>query len=186
MRTFIALDLSQEIRSELARLEEILKSAGADVKWVNPENIHLTLKFLGEIEENAVGEIKKALDGVASVRKAFGISLFKAGAFPSLDNPRVIWVGIDKGCAETEEIAKGAEEALEKLGFAKEERPFSAHLTIGRVRSGKNKHALKEKLASIAVRPATCAIKHVTLFQSTLTPKGPIYTALYTAEFKGM
>jgi len=189
MRAFIALELSEEIKEELSRLEAELKKSDADVKWVKPENIHLTIKFLGNIQEttegNKIEQIKKILDGISSQTKPFGISLFKLGVFPSLDYPRVIWTGIDKnGNAFAEKIAVLIEEKLEMVGFPKEKRPFSAHLTLGRVRSGRNKAELKQKVSSLVVQIKSCTINHATLFQSTLTPRGAIYTPLYTATFK--
>ncbi len=184
MRTFIALELSEEMKEELARLQEELKKAGQDVKWVNPENIHLTIKFLGNTDESKIEQIKKILDDTSSQTRPFEISLFMLGAFPSLEYPRVIWAGIDKGCAEAEKIAALAEKRLENIGFGKEKRPFSAHLTLGRVRSGRNKSELKEIISSLEVKPISCAIKHITLFQSTLTPRGSIYTSLHAAVFK--
>ena len=184
MRAFIALELSEEIKEELSRLQEELKKTGADVKWVNPENIHLTIKFLGNAGESKIEQIKKILEDISSQTGPFEISLFKVGAFPSLDHPRVIWAGIDKGCAEAEKIAALAEGKLENMGFEKEKRPFSAHLTIGRVRSGRNKAGLKEMISSLEVKPKSCAIKHITLFQSTLTPRGSIYTSLHAAKLR--
>jgi 2'-5' RNA ligase len=186
MRTFIALELTDEVKSELSRAQGALKEAGADVKWVKTENIHLTLKFLGNIDDDKLEQIKKALDEIAGAFRPFEASLFKLGAFPTLDRPRVIWAGIDKGCAETEAIAKSVEESLEKLGFPKEDRSYSAHLTIGLVKSGKIKAALKEKLLKFSVEPRAWPVDNITLFQSTLTPKGPIYTPLYLAKLKGM
>jgi 2'-5' RNA ligase len=176
MRAFIALELSDEVRAELARLESALKETAADVKWVKPENIHLTLKFLGNIEEAKAEEVTAVLNNIASRNHAFEISLFKLGGFPSLNYPRVIWVGIGKGCGETDKIAKSIEDELEKIGFPKENRPFNAHLTLGRVKSGRNKAELKEKLLALELRRASCAVSHITLFESKLTPHGPIYT----------
>ena len=185
MRTFIALELSNEVREELSRLQEELKKVDADIKWGKPDNIHLTLKFLGNVEEAKIAEIKKLLDNISSREKPFETSLFKLGAFPDLNYPRVIWVGIDKGCSEIEKIAGLVETELEKINFSREKRPFSAHLTLGRVKSGRNKAELKEKVSSLQVQPKSCTINNITLFQSTLTPKGPIYTPLYAARFTG-
>lgn len=184
MRTFIALELSEEIKEELGRLQDELKAADAEVKWVKPQNIHLTLKFIGNAEESKIEEIKKILESISSQNHPFEISLFRPGAFPELNRPRVIWVGIDKGCAEVEKIAKIVSDELEKTGFPKEERPFSAHLTLGRVKSGRNKARLKEKILSLETRPTSSAINHITFFRSTLTPSGAIYTALCKAKFK--
>ncbi|OGW75460.1 MAG: 2'-5' RNA ligase [Omnitrophica bacterium RBG_13_46_9] len=182
MRTFIALELSEEVQEELARIQGNLKYAGADIKWAKPDNIHLTLKFLGEVEENKLGQIKNILDRIASDNKPFELKLFKLGGFPSLDQPRVLWVGTDNGCVEAETIARSIEEGLEKIGFPKEDRPFRVHLTLGRLKSGKNKVQLRQKLLSLEVQPKSCAIRHITLFQSTLTPSGPIYKPLHISK----
>lgn len=189
MRTFIAIDLSNETKEKLKLIQAELKRSDADVKWVDPENIHLTLKFLGEITEEQAGRIKETLNKIASNLKPFEITLSGIGAFPKLDYPRVIWVGIEKGKKETEEIAKRTEDELEKLGIEKEERAFTAHLTIGRVRSGRNKDALKDRVNSLNLQPTTyhllpTNVNAIYLYQSTLTPKGPTYTPLHTAAFQ--
>ncbi len=184
MRTFIALDLSENVKRELSRLRVKLQEVNADVKWINIPNIHLTLKFLGEINDEKVEEIKKAIDMVCASAKTFKISLFKLGAFPSVDSPRVIWTGIDKGCNELENLALTLEDILEKTGIPKEDRQFQAHLTLGRARSSKNRDALKDKLKKLEVKPEACVIDRMVLYRSQLTPKGPIYTVLYEAAFK--
>jgi 2'-5' RNA ligase len=183
MRTFIAIALSPEIRRGLAGIQSELKRSDADVKWVEPENIHLTLKFLGEVTKEFLPKVKEVLAGVASRFKPFEISIAGIGAFPKLDYPRVVWVGIEKGKAQTKAIAEKLDEELEKLGFAREEHEFSAHLTIGRVRSSKNKERLKQLITDYGLRITDYEqIETVTLFQSTLTPNGPIYTSLCEAK----
>lgn len=182
MRTFIAIDLSEEAKRELAKLQSELKKSNADVKWVEPENVHLTLKFLGEVTDEYVIKVKEVLDKIASQFKPYEIMLSGIGAFPKLDYPRVIWVGIEKGKIETKEIADKIEEELSKLDFQKEDREFSAHLTIGRVRSPKNKQTLKEKLQTLDCKLYTvnCTlVSSINLYQSTLTPQGPLYTCLH-------
>ncbi len=181
MRAFIAIELPDDVRRKLASIQEELKKANADIKWVKPENIHLTLKFLGNIPDDKIEKIKALLDKIASRHGKFEAILFKIGAFPKLEYPRVIWVGMDKGCNLAEEIAVKIEDGCEHIGFAKEKRPFSAHLTLGRVRTGKNKVALKEKLLSTAVKPQSFIVDKIILFQSTLTPRGPIYTPLHSS-----
>ena len=188
MRTFIAIEISAEIRATLAQAQSHLKYSGADVKWVEPGNIHLTLKFLGEINEEKCAKITAALDSIAKTIAPFEISLKDIGAFPKIDFPRVIWVGLDKGTRESIELAGKIDEALSKIGFAKETRPFAAHLTIGRVRSAKNKEALKEKVEKLQGQVASSrvqgyVVKSVIIFQSTLTPTGSIYTKLHEAPF---
>ena len=183
MRTFIAIDISDEIREVLGRIQEHLKYSGADVKWVDNKNIHLTLKFLGEISEEKCEEIKSLLDEVCKSIKQFEVTIKDIGAFPKIDFPRVVWAGLENGATESRALAERIDDALSKIGFEKESRPFAAHLTLGRVRSPKNKVALKEKMAACqvpSVKPHL--ITSVTLFQSTLTPKGSIYTKLHESH----
>jgi len=184
MRTFIAIELSDEIRSSIDQIQSHLKYSGADVRWVEEKNIHLTLKFLGEITEEKLQQVIAALEIIAEEVKPFEISIKDIGAFPKIDFPRVIWVGLDKGALESAELAKKIDDALSKIGFEKESRPFAAHLTIGRVRSPKNKEALKQKISTLNSKFSTKIqlISSVTLFQSKLTPHGPIYTKLHEAK----
>lgn len=184
MRLFIAIELSPEIRDALAQVQSHLKYASADVKWVEKDNIHLTLKFLGEVDEKKLQQVIAALEIIGKENSAFEISIKDIGAFPKIDYPRVIWVGFDKGAKESTELAARVDEELSKIGFQKETRPFAAHLTIGRVRSPKNKEALKEKLTSLPVcrLAGSQSIKSLILFQSTLTPTGPIYTKLHESN----
>ncbi len=183
MRSFIGVELDHVIKEELAQLQERLRDSGADVKWVRPGNIHLTLKFLGNVAEERISEIASILDNLARNNKPFAISLFKVGCFPRLESPRVVWVGIDQGCSEAERIADTLEDELEKLGFLKEKRKFSAHLTLGRVRSPKNRKNLVEKIKALDYKSsARMNVCKLTLFKSTLTSQGSIYTALHEAN----
>ena len=189
MRTFIAIELSDEIKTALAQVQSHLKYSGADVKWVEPANIHLTLKFLGEIDDKTCETVKSILDEIAKDTQPFEISLKDAGAFPKIEFPRVIWVGLDKGAKESTDLANRIDVALStEIEFDKESRDFVAHLTIGRVRSGKNKQGLKEKLLSLETQVASSkaqgyVVKSVILFQSELTPAGPVYSKLHEAKF---
>ena len=183
MRTFIAIELSDQICEALAQIQAHLKYSGADVKWIETANIHLTLKFLGDITEENCGKIKSILDEIVRSIKPFEMSIKDIGAFPNINYPRVIWIGLDKGTVESKALAEKISEEVLKIGFQKEPRPFAPHLTIGRVRSPKNKEALKEKIGSCQlpmVKPQL--ISSIILFQSTLTPKGPIYTKIHEAK----
>lgn len=185
MRTFIAIEISNEIKTVLDRIESHLKYSGADIKWVKPENIHITLKFLGEVKEEKIKELKMVLDEVGKITRPFDISIKEIGAFPRIEFPRVIWVGLDKGAAESTALAAKVEEALSGIGFQKETRPFASHLTIGRVRSPKNREALKEKVTGYkSPISGHQTVSSIILFQSTLTPKGPIYTKLHESAFR--
>lgn len=180
MRTFIAIPLTEQTHQELARLQDNLYKSGADVKWVVSSNIHLTLKFLGEVDDEQVEKVKASLAGIVKQHRPFNIRLAKIGAFPKISSPRVVWVGIDEGYEECKALAKSIEDAMGKLGFEKEERAFSPHLTLGRVRSSKNKAQLIaciEKEKDFAFHDKV-SVDKVMLFASTLTPKGSIYTPL--------
>lgn len=178
MRLFIAVELSKEIKKELTALEEKLKSSAADVKWVKPDNIHLTLKFLGETKEEQIEPIKKILNGLAEKFKVFKTEITGLGSFPSLKSPRVIWIGLNN-ISVILEMVKLLEEELDKLGFPKEKRDFQPHLTLGRVRSPKNIDILKETLAkNLDFKAGVLEVRDVFLIESKLTPSGPIYTTL--------
>jgi len=188
MRTFIAIGLPQEIKDALACLQNKLKQSGADIRWVEPQNIHLTLKFLGERDDKKLEKIKQILEEVAKNISPFRIRLFSLGAFPKINFPKVIWVGIDKGDNETIEIAKELEERIAQLGIPKEDRPFSSHITIGRMKSPLNRERLIQNLQelenSLGEQNLEFVVTKITLFKSTLTPKGPIYEVLKETSLK--
>jgi RNA 2',3'-cyclic 3'-phosphodiesterase len=188
MRAFVAIEVSDEIKNILGQIEAYLRYAGADVKWARPEVIHLTVKFLGEIDEKQCEDVKAALEAVVKTTAAFEMTLKDIGAFPAIEHPRVVWVGIEEGAAEITALASRIESSLEKLGFAREERPFSPHLTIGRVRSPLNIVKLKEKVLTAASQfrmpeIGTHKVTSVILYKSTLTPQGPLYVKLHEAGF---
>ncbi len=188
MRTFIAIELPKEIKTSLSRLQEQLKRTGADVRWVEPGNIHLTLKFLGEIDTEHLEKINLILEQTARKHTPFKTNISSLGAFPKIGFPRVIWVGIRQGDEETKKIAGYLEEEIEKIGIAKENKAFSSHITIGRVRSQKSKEKLIRELNNLAgyfgKENLAFTIKKITLFKSNLSPKGPTYEILKTANLK--
>lgn len=188
MRAFIAIELPQEIKDFLSSIQEQLKSTAADIKWVAPQNIHLTLKFLGEVDDKKLEKIMDILKYISKDKNAFYIRLSSVGAFPKTNFPRVIWIGLDKGDEETKQIAKALEEEIAKIGIPKEARPFSSHITIGRVRSGLNRDKLVKQLMDLADSPGKKTLEFkvttLSLFKSTLTPKGPIYENLKEVHLK--
>jgi len=185
MRSFIAIELTEEIKDKLSKIQDELKKSNADVKWVDPKNIHLTLKFLGDVEEKRLEDIKRILKRISEKYKEFSIELHQIGAFPKISSPRVIWIGIEKGKLELSQFFLELEDELKNIGFKKEEREFSAHITIGRVRSGLNRIKLIEEIKKISSAPKlNSSVNKITLFKSTLTPKGPIYEVIYEANLK--
>jgi len=188
MRTFIAIDLPKEVKNSLLVIQEKLKASAADVGWIAPENIHLTLKFLGERNEKKIQKFKEILIEVANNQNSYQIHINSLGAFPTNNSPRVIWVGIEQGDQETKSLALKLEEKIAKAGVAKEDRPFSSHITIGRTRSPLHREQLIQELnnlpAGIAQKLLVFPVKKITLFKSTLGPKGPTYEILQEASLK--
>jgi len=188
MRAFIAIELPQQIKDCLSKLQSKLKSANADVKWVDPQNIHLTLKFLGEINDEQLTRISEALETVANGMQQFPVRLSVLGAFPKIDYPRVIWVGIDKGDSQIKDIAEELDKKIEKIGIPKEDKEFSSHITIGRLKSASNRTNLVQDLISLENKLGgenlEFLVAKITLFKSTLVPLGPIYEVLKIANLK--
>lgn len=185
IRSFIALELFDEAHAELSRIIESLKKAGADVKWVNAKAIHLTLKFLGSVPEEKIAKIGERIGKIAKNQTPFDIVLKDIGVFPNWDYARVLWVGLEsEGANRVKEIANEVETAMTSEGFEKEKRAFSPHLTIGRIRSAKNKKELEQTSLSVKVQPISSHISKIILFKSQLTPNGSIYTPLHVAELE--
>lgn len=186
IRSFVAVELDETARRELSHLLGQLKQSDADVKWVSPNNLHLTLKFLGDVPADDMAKVIAAL-GVAvagdvlPAAGAFEFEIAGLGAFPSVSNPRVIWVGLGQGREALVSLAAGVEAALGPLGFPAEGRGFSPHLTLGRCRSPRNQAELKAAMAALRdYRGPRVRVERVTLFSSDLRPAGPVYAPLAT------
>ena len=183
IRCFIAIELSSEIKQALTTIESELQKTISGVKWVNPENIHLTLKFLRHIEKETVEQIKEVLTQIASQASPFIIKLSSAGAFPNPTRPRAIWIGMKEGSKESIHLVNLIEEKLVPLGIEKESRAFHPHLTLARVKFLKDKNSVENAFVSLKVPPTEMAASKITFFQSTLTREGPIYTVLHEVTF---
>ncbi len=181
MRTFIAVELTEELRVKIEELQNPLKKINANVAWVKPGNVHATLKFLGEVPEDKIEKVfegtKNALEGI----KSFKLSLKNLGYFPNIKRPRVVWIGVEKGKEELSLMAVKIEEEMEKIGFPKENREFSPHLTIGRVKSPKNIERLTELIKDTSFQSQEIEVKEVAVMRSELHPSGAIYTPLKKA-----
>lgn len=182
VRAFFALEISDDMRRRIADLGKEVARSGADVKVVEAENLHVTMKFLGEVPASKVDEIAGALDGMR-VRR-FELEARGAGAFPDRRMIRVMWVGIGKGAGEVTEVARKLDDALGRFGFPKEKR-FVPHITVGRVRSPKNREALLSILDSHSQTVfGTALVDRLVLKKSTLTRSGPVYTDLKVFPFE--
>ena len=176
MRAFVAIEMDEPIRRALAGLIEELNRPPLPVKWVAPENIHLTLKFLGDVAEERVGETVQIVRDCAQGIKPFALAICGTGAFPNAQRPRVIFAGAQDERDAAHELARRLEDRMEALGIEREERPFQCHVTLGRLREPRALPALAAKMASAATHDfGMMTVTHVTLIESTLTPQGPIY-----------
>ncbi|NDV26055.1 RNA 2',3'-cyclic phosphodiesterase [Desulfovibrio sp. JC010] len=177
IRTFIAHPGPQEwikmIGSAHSNLREGLKSR---ISWVKPENMHFTLKFLGNVEEDRLTELDDVLQKIPVVN--FKISSSGAGFFPSQDKPHIIWTGISSGTEQICSTAAAIDSSLEKIGFAPNRKSCHAHLTLGRVKKNGQDDwaALAEKINCFNLPDAT--ISGFNLYKSVLTPEGPVYSVL--------
>ena len=186
IRSFIAIKLPEEIKNKIAEVQKTLKDSGADVKWVNPDAIHLTLKFLGNIEktqiENILSFIKKSSAGI----KPFTVEIKSTGVFPKIEYPRVVWIGLKEETKALLALQQKIEDNLLPLGFEKEGRDFKPHLTLGRVKSQKG----KEKLISALLQSKDLSfgkfeVTEINLMQSVLEPTGAKYSSLGRVELVG-
>lgn len=172
LRCFISLELPEELKKNIYGYIEKLKAAGADVKWIPPENLHLTLKFLGNTQEELLKDINERLISLAKSHERFSLQVSGAGAFPNIKYPRVIWLGVH----DSEEIIKlqhDMDESMAGLGFEKDDKQFTPHLTIGRVKSMRNKDALIKELATLKeVDFGKIGVNNITMMKSELKPGG--------------
>ena len=175
-RGFIAIDIGPF--QKLVKFGNEIKNCGVSVKLVEPENIHITLKFLGDISEDHINKIEEIMKNSVKNIDSFEISLKNVGVFPNQNYIKVVWIGIENG-EKIAQIAKNIDEGLSKLGYKKEKRGFSAHLTVARVRSAKNKDKLLKIIEKYRdIEFFDIKVESIKLKKSDLTPKGPIYTTL--------
>jgi 2'-5' RNA ligase len=183
MRLFIAISLPSAMRERLESAYEPLRDGTYPVRWVSVANIHLTLKFLGEVAEERVAAVSSAVDAVVADREAFQLTATTFGAFPSLARPQVIWIGVDPS-PELGVLQGRIERTMEELGFPKEKRKFHPHLTLGRARKGTTRsdfRGLGEMMTKLEYQEEFPVLA-VDVICSRLTPTGAVYTVLHSAE----
>jgi len=186
MRSFIAADISNELRGRIEKLQSELKRKlknQAGIKWVRPQLIHLTLKFLGDVDDSRNEEICQAVEMVCDGVKSFELEFTKLGSFGR--PPKVIWLGIEKQITELQKLAGDLENAFEELGFEKEGRDFSPHLTLARVNDGRGDKTLVQIIEGFGkIETPKVKIDGICFFKSQLTSDGPIYTLLKKINFR--
>ncbi len=184
MRSFISIDIEKkDVVEKILEIEKQLNETGASLKLVEPENLHITIKFLGEISEKDIPLIKRILEKNAKLFDPFEIQLEGIGAFPSMSHPRVIWIGVSENREKLSNLANGISIDLDKAGFRREEKPFHPHITIARVKRYNSQ--LKKKILQYRDNSfGKIVINKIRLKKSTLTPQGPIYTTIFEIPIK--
>ncbi len=185
MRLFIAIELPPEIKQGIAKVQEQLRETGANAGWTRPEGLHLTLKFLGEISEEKASVIMAALTGAAEGSGKLNLEVAGAGAFPNEKNPRVLWLGVTGDVEKLGSLQAAVENAMTGLGFEREERTFSPHLTLARIKFPKPRDNWQQKIESIRnVKLGGFEAGHISMMKSELKREGAVYTEVGRVELK--
>ena len=187
MRAFFCLEIASHLQQELDKITQLLRRVRVKASWVKPENLHITLKFLGEIRSELVPKLEAAGREAlrdASMQSAIEWDLDRVGAFPSAERPRVVWAGSSKEPEAPSHLATSLQEKLEPMGFAPERDRFVTHITLARVKEeGPAVRALTQ--AMLTLKPFRCVarVDGLTLMESQLTPQGSIYRPLFRLPF---
>jgi 2'-5' RNA ligase len=182
IRTFIAVDLGKAIRDRMVALQKTLAQTGVEVKWVEPENLHVTLLFLGEVEDRQIPAVCQLVSEHTLTHPSFPMRVEKVGCFPNPRRPRIVWAGVGAGAQPLVLVHDGLETPLTQLGYRREERRYTPHITLGRVKSERNTQALSAELFRHAGwKGGDKKVDEILVMSSELTPRGPLYTVLCRA-----
>ena len=182
LRVFICIELPEQIREHIAELQGQLKPLGNGVSWTRPEGIHLTLKFLGDVESDQINAIAEAVELASRVGGPFPVTVSGTGGFPSLIRPRVLWVGITERSGRLGQIQSQIDRELARLGYPREQRRFLPHLTLGRVKAPDSVKEICMEMQRRGFAPMTYSVHGIIVMRSDLKPDGAIYTPLKTLE----
>lgn len=186
MRIFLAILLSDNVRESLAQISDDLRRCGSNVTWVKEDNFHVTLFFFGDVEPDICEQIVKAMPKMVANSAPFQLSLEKLGAFPNLRRPRVLWAGVNQGSREIIQVHRQVLSVIEEMGF-RDDKKFSPHVTMGRVRAQGNLDKLLSAIEEFNRGDITIGedfIRGISLIESTLTPKGSVYSELAFVKMK--
>ncbi len=187
IRTFIGVDIGKPIRDRAVALQETLARLGTDIKWVEPENLHVTLLFLGEVDDREVPAVCRAVAEETQKHSPFTMFIEGAGCFPTPRRPRILWIGVGEGAEQLCALHDGLEPPLQELGcYRREERKYKPHVTLGRVRTDR----ASDKLATGLTKHANWQggqtnVNEILVLSSELTSKGPVYSVLSRAKLGG-
>jgi len=183
MRLFIAIEIPDEIKKEMVKVQEQLRKANVDASWTRVEGMHLTLKFLGEVPETKITEIVSGLQSATEGISQLRLEVKGVGTFPNPRNARVVWIGLSGDTGKLTKLQEAVEDAMACIGLARDERKFTAHLTLGRIRHVRSRDQWLAGLAELSNRslPGFDATA-VSLMKSELKPSGAVYTEMGRAE----
>lgn len=179
LRLFIALELPNECVEFINNIQSQLQAISSDVKWVKPQNCHLTLKFLGDVPEETIAPIIPALEKSLENISSFSIETSGIGAFPSLQRPQILWLGADDHHNRLAQTANLIETTLLPFGIPNEDRTFSAHITLARFRASKKPRPLAGLVSSLTQKNLTIPVNQVILYRSILSAQGPDYSPIH-------
>ncbi len=181
IRAFVAIELPGEARSKLAEIQTKLKAAKFNAKWVAPESIHLTLKFLGGVTQGTADSVVEVMKEAAIIAQPFQLEVSGLGVFPNARRVQIIWAGLTGEVDKLLDLQKEIDSGLSRLGFAPEARPFTAHLTIARMRdeaSLAERAVANRQVEATKFEAASLRVESISLMRSQLRPHGPIYTRI--------
>ncbi len=183
LRAFIAVPIPDAVALFMMQIQARLQLPGMNIRWVAAKNIHLTLKFLGDIDPSRVPAVTAQMDAAAGVTAAFSLKVKGVGGFPDLRHARVLWVGLAGDLDRLKAVQAAIESGLESVGFTRQSRDFGAHLTIGRIRRRIDAQLIGKSVEPLkAVASNFFRVDRLMLFKSILKPDGPEYTLLHTSH----
>ncbi len=185
MRSFIAIEIPADIKQQMAEIQRRLKGAGVDAGWTRPEGIHLTLKFLGEIPEPRVPDVMAALTRAAGGSGGLRLQIEHAGTFPNPRNARVVWIGVSGDIEKLSKLQAAIEDSMARLGLERDDRPFTPHLTLGRIKYIRSKEIWLNALEEIKdIKLAGFDVDAVSLMKSELKRMGAVYTEIGRVQLR--
>jgi 2'-5' RNA ligase len=184
IRTFIAIDTPEEFKPEISKVQYLLKNVGAEVRWEQEKKFHITLKFLGDVNESIMPGMLSHLDSVLSECSSFELTYGNLGCFPNKKFPKIIWVGAQNSDGNLNKIQSIIEDELISFGFKRENKHFTPHITIGRVKGEKNLRDLVSFMETVTLAPRTFHINEVVVMKSVLKQLGSEYEILQKIQLQ--
>jgi 2'-5' RNA ligase len=185
IRTFVCIEIPQSIKARIEKLQSELRRPSAQISWVKPANIHLTLKFLGDVEQSKILQVNTAVNRATDSFSPFQITAGNTGCFPSPRNPSVLWIGIAPVAGDLQRLRDALEEELARQGFEHDNKKFNPHLTIARIRDSRNTAEVADAFLTSGFAYESFQASEVIVMRSQLSPQGSIYTPQAVIPLKG-